>query len=481
MRLPTTPDYIAQHAQNRPQALAVIDQGKAVTWASFQQDLVRVCAALQALGAQAGTRVALICEDRYLHWLLVLACEQLGAVSDAILEPHSEPWATLPQRADLLLTNWKPPLEPPCAWQLLTPHWLAQLRLRGDLPHLAAPTLPANAPARVARSSGTTGATRRMLLTRQDLDRRVSNVMALLGVTSASRFLLTLQPAASTACFQANACARAGATVVLAPPASAWKVFARDGVTHLFCLPGILSQWLNTLPPGFQKPEALHIFCGGASVSPQLQQQALALLATQFDEVYASNEAGMAANGPSADAAALLLRAGCLSEIVDDNHQRRPWGETGHIRLRTPSMVSGYLDEAGPGTNFHDGWFYPGDVGCMPDPQHLRVQGRIADLMNLGGVKLLPEAIEARLLSTQVPAHELAVCSLPNALGVEEVWVALSGQAAAQQDRIVQALVPVCQEYWWVKFRVVQLDTVNPQAPGKLSRRALRETLARRQ
>ena len=98
--------------------------------------------------------------------------------------------------------------------------------------------------------------------------------------------------------------------------------------------------------------------------------------------------------------------------------------------------------------------------------------------MNLGGIKVSPEEIEARLCVPGVPAHELAVCALPDALGVDEVWVALCGQAALQQDRVVQAVATLCSDYPWVSFRVVQVPAVNPQAPGKLSRRALRDMIA---
>ena len=58
------------------------------------------------------------------------------------------------------------------------------------------------------------------------------------------------------------------------------------------------------------------------------------------------------------------------------------------------------------------------------------------------------------------------------------MWVALCGEAARQQDQVVQALAQLCNDYAWVTFRVVQLPSVNPQAPGKLSRRALRESIA---
>lgn len=476
MSLQTTADFIAHHAQMQPGALAVLDHGRPVTRMQLRRDLVRACAVLQALGASAGTRVALICQNAYQHWLLVLACEQLGAVSDALPGVQHEAWDTLHQRADLLVATVPVPAVPACAAHVLPSGWLEQAS-GSEWPEHPSTPLPASAPARVARSSGTTGMPRRLLLTRQDLDRRINNWLDLMQLHADSRCLLSMQITASTACYQAHACARAGAVLVLAPPVSAWQAIAQYSVTHLFCLPGLLNQWLVTLPVAWQKPAALHVFCGGAGLSPVLRQQALARLAAAVTEVYASNEAGVTASTAGAQGAGMRLRPGSEAQIVDEQQRLLPAGQTGRIRLRTPSMAQGYLDGNDSQPHFRDGWFYPGDIGTMPDPQHLCVAGRASDLMNLGGVKLLPEAIEARLVSDQVPAHELAVCSLPNGMGLEEVWVALSGQAAANQRTVLQALRPVCQEFWWVKFHVVQLDSVNPQAPAKLSRRALRATL----
>lgn len=478
MGLQTTADFIARHAQAQPGALAVLDHGRPVTRQQLKQDLAQACHVLQKLGASAGTVVALICPNAYQHWLLVLACEQLGAVSDGLLDLQHEAWATLHQRADLLVTTVAMPATPACVTHLLAPEWLQPPAAGVPQPAPATPALPVNAAARVARSSGTTGTPRRMLLTRQALDHRVRSWVALLQLHEHSRYLLTLQLAASTACYQAHACARSGAVLVLAPAVNAWQAVAQYGVTHLFCLPGLLGQWLGTLPTAWHPPPALHVFCGGASLPPALRQDALARLATAVTEVYASNEAGVTASSDGEPGTGLRLRPGCDAEVVDEQGQPLPRGQTGHIRLRTPGMVHGYLDGHDHQPHFRDGWFYPGDIGTVPDPQHLYVAGRATDVMNLGGVKLLPQTIEAQLVSDQVPAHELAVCSLPDARGLEEVWVALCGQAAAHQDQVLKALEPVCQELWWVRFRVVQLDSVNPQAPAKLSRRALRETLA---
>ncbi len=435
-----------------------------------------MAAALHRLGVGDGTRVALACEHAYVHWLLVLACEMLGAASEAVLDPRREDWATLHHRADLFLGTFRlPPMA--CRHQLIDQAWLDQLLGRLDLPVLPARTPDPGACARVARTSGTTGTSLRLQLSRADVAQRVANWTQVLGLTPQSRFLLTFQPSAPTACYQAAACMQAGALLVFPPAIHGWQAIVRHGITHTVCLPGMLAQWLSELPPDIEKPASLHLMCAGAAVSTSLRELALQRLASSFEDFYASNEAGLIATGRSGTAG--TLRPGVQAQVVDDLGQELPAGQTGRIRLRTPCMATGYLDAPqASAAHFRDGWFYPGDMGAMPQPDRLRVTGREADVMNLGGLKVSPEEIEALLCVPGVPAHELAVCALPGPLGVDEVWVALCGEAARQQDKVVQALADVCRDYAWATFRVVQVPAVNPQAPAKLSRRALQAMLA---
>jgi acyl-CoA synthetase (AMP-forming)/AMP-acid ligase II len=476
---PMTPDTIEQFAQQDAGALAVIDEDRLISRAQLRRELDCMAAALHDLGVVEGSRVALACEHGYVHWLLVLACERLGAVSDAVLDPRLEDWATLHQRADLFVSTLRPP-PMACRYQRIDQAWLDHLLGRLDLPALPTLTHNPDAPARVARTSGTTGASLRMLLSRADVAQRVGNWARLLALDSQSRYLLAMQPSASTACYQAAACVQAGAVLVFAPAAQPWVALARHGITHTTCLPGQLAQWLAELPAGFGKPQTLHILCGGAAVTTALREQALVRLATSFEDFYASNEAGLISTGQStAGNAAGALWAGVQVQIVDEQGDELPAGLAGTIRMRTPGMVSSYLDAPqASAAHFQHGWFYPGDEGVMPQAGQLRITGRESDVMNLGGIKVSPEEIEARLCVPGVPAHELAVCALPDALGVDEVWVALCGQAALQQDRVVQAVAALCGDYPWVSFRVVQVPAVNPQAPGKLSRRALRDMIA---
>ncbi len=471
-----TPDYIALHAQQQPDAVAVIDHGKVISRARLHREMLCVSAALRTLGVQPGSRVLLVCAHNYLHWLLRLACECLGAVSDAVLDPAHEPWPLLHERADLLLSTLPAPQGLRCRYQAITQAWLDALFAVGELPAIAWPSMPGDAPALVARTSGTTGQPRRMRLSYNALAHRIEAWCHLFELEQQSRCLLTLQTTAATALYQAAACMRMGAIVVFAAPGDVMQTVSRQGITHIACLPGALAHWLTQMPSDFQRPPQLHLVCMGAYTSAALRELALRRLVTRFDDVYACNEAGHIAAGLSANADGIgVVRPGIEVEIVGPEGTPEPFGCIGQIRLRSPSLAAGYLDDAdATALHFKNGWYDSGDLGTMIGPGHLTVLGRTHDLLNLGGIKVAPHIIEARLVGPDVPAHELAICSLPNGFGIDEVWVAVCGTAAENRSAVIDALTRISPQYWWVTFRVIRLPQVHPLPPAKLSRATLR-------
>ena len=87
-------------------------------------------------------------------------------------------------------------------------------------------------------------------------------------------------------------------------------------------------------------------------------------------------------------------------EIVGDDGKPCSTGENGMVRIRNGYMANAYIAEpAASARAFRDGWFYPGDIGYWGNSGELVVNGRVDDLINLGGVKIDPLEVEAALKS----------------------------------------------------------------------------------
>jgi acyl-CoA synthetase (AMP-forming)/AMP-acid ligase II len=70
----------------------------------------------------------------------------------------------------------------------------------------------------------------------------------------------------------------------------------------------------------------------------------------------------------------------------------------GRVRVRSDFAVDHYLSDPEESKRvFRDGWFYPGDLGTLSAEGLLVVTGRELAVLDLGGDKISPEAIEAVL------------------------------------------------------------------------------------
>lgn len=85
--------------------------------------------------------------------------------------------------------------------------------------------------------------------------------------------------------------------------------------------------------------------------------------------------------------------------LKDDAGQEPAQGEPGEICLRGPGMFDAYLDPWLPRAQVvdADGWFATGDLGRRDEAGRIYICGRKKTLINVGGMKVFPEEVEAVL------------------------------------------------------------------------------------
>src|SRR5262249_6955827 len=141
---------------------------------------------------------------------------------------------------------------------------------------------------------------------------------------------------------------------------------------------------------------------------------------------YGSTEAWVAAAAPYDAIADIPGAVGVLTpwtelEIVDEAGQPVPDGEDGHVRLRTPFFLA-KLEGAGR-LPHRKRWFYPGDIGSVKADRILCIQGRADEVINRGGVKILPAVLED-VLRTQPGVKDAGICAAPGTQA-QELWIAV--------------------------------------------------------
>jgi acyl-CoA synthetase (AMP-forming)/AMP-acid ligase II len=155
----------------------------------------------------------------------------------------------------------------------------------------------------------------------------------------------------------------------------------------------------------------------GAPMTRELQDELEATLGVPVVEGYGMTEAGRITMTPLDPA---RRRPGSVGEvfgpevaILGEDGRISPGGP-GEILLRGPMVFSGYAHN--PEANrqaFLDGWFRTGDLGHLDADGFLFLTGRLKEMINRGGEKILPYEIEA-VLSRHPAIREAAVFGHPH-------------------------------------------------------------------
>jgi crotonobetaine/carnitine-CoA ligase len=154
---------------------------------------------------------------------------------------------------------------------------------------------------------------------------------------------------------------------------------------------------------------------------------------------YATTEMGfVAALSPGAHASngcVGRVRPGYNLEIVDDDGQPLPIGQSGEIRVRALKahlMFDGYLADTGPQSPLDaDGWFRPGDVGRLDAEGWLFFVGRTGGRIRRRGHNISAVMIED--VVAQCPGVELAiVVGVPSDAGEEDLVAVVQSSLGAE-------------------------------------------------
>ena len=139
----------------------------------------------------------------------------------------------------------------------------------------------------------------------------------------------------------------------------------------------------------------------GGLISAHLGAEAAKAFSARLTYLYGSTEVGTVTRGLF-DTEATNMVGTILPdskvEIVDANRQPVPVGQNGAIRIKTPYQAKSYWNNAEKSaTGFIDSWFYPGDTGRIDAKRQLHVDGRIDEMLNVGGAKLNPAWVDSML------------------------------------------------------------------------------------
>jgi O-succinylbenzoic acid--CoA ligase len=147
-------------------------------------------------------------------------------------------------------------------------------------------------------------------------------------------------------------------------------------------------------------------------------------------------------------------------------------GEDGRIRIAGPVLFDGYADDpALTAASLKDGWFLTSDVGRLHDDGRLEVLGRVDDVVISGGVNIPTPAV-ARRLREHPDVEQAEVIGVPDAEWGHRVVAFVVGRIGRDEARDwVAAQLPRS----WAPAEVHVTEEFPLLSNGKVDRQRLRE------
>ncbi|MCP9976797.1 AMP-binding protein [Actinomadura madurae] len=245
----------------------------------------------------------------------------------------------------------------------------------------------------------------------------------------------------------------AGTDPVIMPRFDAAAVAATEGA-HVSLVPTQLRRILDT---GADLSRLGAIVLGGAAAAPGLLAEARARGARVFTTYGMSETCG-----------------GCVYDGVPLDGMRVGLGAGGRIRLAGPSLFTGYRLRPEESAEVRDGdWFVTQDLGAIEDGR-LRVRGRLDDVINTGGEKVVAGEI-ATVLSRHPKVRDVVVVGRPDPEWGERVTAVVVPAAARPPDLAeLRAFVRETMPAHAAPRELELVDAIPLLASGKPDRARLR-------
>ena len=416
-------------ARATPGALAVLEDGREVTYAALATRVERLAAGLQACGVRRGARIAILSENRAEYVEAMLAAGRIGAILAC------QNWRLAAPELSHCLNLVAPVLT------IVSPRHAAALaalnpRPPGAVLALGAPyeALIAAAPAQPAATafdpedgllilytSGTTGLPKGALISHRALLARMAAARLDLGIASTDGFCAWAPMFHMASADHLLAALMSGGPVIVIDgmqPAAIAAACARFPIGWLVLIPGAIAPLIAELQAHPIVPRPIRAMGAMADLVPTHQlAEITALLRGPYLNSFGATETGLppASAGmipPGTVPTSFTKRQSSLCDLrlVDEAGNEVPDGETGEMAIRGPTVFSGYWEAVETNRrDFQNGFFRMGDLFRRTPDGGFDFVDRAKYMIKSGGENIYPAEIERVLLADPRVAEAVVV------------------------------------------------------------------------
>ncbi len=455
----------------------MIEQDATYGYGDLAANIAQWTRALAASSIRPGMLVGLQHDQRYLHFLLIQACQLLGATSVSLSRGDIAIHDPILDRCDFLCLQAPGDLSSDGMLTLSQevvdrviqmPVTQADLRLLDRCPgdHMIL---------RLVKTSGSTGRPKVMAMSHAAMNELLRKTLRIPNDPGyAWNFLNLYDFTLRSALRETEIALRFGQTVVASSGATLLTDMRRFVEFRCTVVSGEAMYLADSIPADWRGPRHGLLLVKGGALSTAARNLLRERLVTHLYHNYGANEVNRIAN--IGDDGVGTLEHGVRARIVEDDGVELPIGAIGQIEV-TPTLVDGYLwDPEATARAFRDGWYRTFDLGLMPEPGRLIVLGRADDMVNIGGVKFAPQALENRIRG--LPGiRDAVLLGVPTTDGTNELIVVLETDATHLPAPLQQAIVSILAGT--VRRFTGRLRPALPRTEtGKVQRAVLRDELA---
>ncbi|MCX5240408.1 acyl--CoA ligase [Streptomyces prunicolor] len=488
----TLPAALRGWARESPDRVALRHGAEQLTYAELDTGVDRVAITLAARGVAKGDRVVLIGQNSVAWVVAYLACLRLGVVvapANNRLNPGQ-----LSDQCEL--TEAKAVLYDASTAELVRDSAQSDrevielgelLRRADDSAEPAAPALP-DAPspgdlALISFTSGTTGVPKGAMLSHEALFKGALAVAEFHGSTQDDSTLV-LVPIFHNTGFNdqfGHMLVVGGRTHLLTKyrTADAIAELRERPVTFLAAVPSILRMLMMSEEAEHIYGPASKLFFGGSPMPATWIDELLdrwphlrlthAYGLSEFTSIvsFLPHEL-VASKGESVGLPAPRVQL----KVVDGQGRRQSPGVTGEVWVSGPTRMTGYWRQPGlTEKKFKGEWLRTGDLGYLDDEGLLWLTGRVDDVINRGGEKILPSFVES-CIAQRPDVGQVVVFGIDDPVLQQRVAAAVEPRPntlfdeRAARDHLAQRLPDYAVPERWTVY-----DKLPLTASGKVDRR----------
>ncbi len=453
-------EAFARHAK----APALLTQdGQILTFERLERTVAVFATRLRDEGVMPGQCIAVVTDNNAVRIALFLALSRLGA--DTALVQAPGPLAACGQKIDAVVRfaeqgagGVQRSIIFSQDWLNGTPDPLLKIQESGAM---------------IVSTSGSTGAPRYIRMPPQtyvDLEAYLYE-----GVSESIGTVMSSIPVTApfSICMMIRAFRRGHGFSGMRPTgAETLREAQRFGVCEMMLTPLALAELVAAAEAGAPKGDLLRIVVFGAVAEGPLLSRAEKAFGTGVYVCNGASESGQTSFGRF-DASTYV--SGWCGQPTKTTGLRigdgSAPGESGRLYLRPPfaGFCSGYI--GGPPVYDADGWFDTGDIARVLPDGALLVEGRVDNLINLGGSKYAAERIEA--LVAQMPGVDICAATrvVPASGLAPELGIAVVAGSGFDAERTLAHVASKIRTA--AKMRIVVCPKLPMLASGKIDRSAL--------